>query len=146
MRYLIPKMLFDKLASKILNSIVNQKAFGFNPRAPPSRASIMTSDDLVPLVGSGRIAVHTHGIEQLSGNDVILKDESTIRDIDTIVCATGYRCDYSIFGQTIFGGPVFEDTRLYQNVWPITAEYNNSIALIGVVTLDGAVPTVQVSH
>ena len=153
MRELVPKWLLNSMTCRIFNSNVNHKGFGLTPRYSYAESSeVMVSDDLIPLIGNGRVHFIPEGIKQLTSRNVILTNGSVIDNVDTVICATGYRCDFSFVDERVFGGPTFRDTMLYQNMWPVdvygvnwAGDGGNRLVVIGAVTTDGSVPTVLVS-
>ena len=143
----LPKSLLEFFGRKIANSLLNQNGFGFNPKYSFVESNdIMVNDDLPLLVGNGRVKFISEGIAFFEGNDVHFADGKVLKDVDTVICATGYNCDFSLMDETVFGGPTFRETKLYQNVWPIKSEqYGDSLAVIGAISADGSIQTIQVS-
>lgn len=102
------------------------------PAPSPLLSLPAASDTLIPQLKSGQIA-SLQGIKQFTGpRSLELNDGTVIDDVDAVICATGYKADFTVapFIETSkppnYEGP--ELTRLWMNMFP--PQYADSMALV----------------
>lgn len=91
-------------------------------------------EDIVPFLKNGEVT-SVQGIRRFSGpKSIEFNDGTVVNDIDTVICCTGYRADWSVapFLKTSMptahgygGAPIY---RLYMNLFP--PEYANSCVFL----------------
>ncbi|WP_088623307.1 NAD(P)/FAD-dependent oxidoreductase [Oceanicola sp. 22II-s10i] len=91
-----------------------QERFGLRrPEHPMWREHATLSNDLLPYVGHGYIALKPN-VERLNGDTVLFEDGSEEK-VDAIVYATGYRLDFPFLSEAVFD-PEMEAGRLYRRM------------------------------
>lgn len=95
------------------------------------------SDTLIPALRAGTITSTREPARILpNGKDVELADGTTLKDIDAIICCTGYDIDLSILDQhdpTLLPNETQDSRytpRLYQNIFSL--QHPQSLAFIGI--------------
>ena len=66
----------------------------------------MVTDELSPLLMSGRVQVRA-GVERFTKTGALLKDGTSIQDVDVVICATGYRPRYTFLDESIIPSKFF---------------------------------------
>lgn len=98
------------------------------------------SDTLIPALRAGTVtSTHEPTRILLNGTDVELADGTILKDIDTIICCTGYELDLSVLGQndpTLLPNGKHDSRfhpRLYQNIFSL--QHPHSLAFIGIAII-----------
>ena len=137
----LSKLFLDNLVNK-----VQQQEFGaFDPqwRLAPAPSLLhqnpTVTESLIPALRAGTIT-STHAPKQINGEYTVELQDGTILEVDSIVCCTGYRLDYSILGNydptlisSAEGRHDIDSPRLYQNIFSI--DHPDSLAFVGVALI-----------
>jgi dimethylaniline monooxygenase (N-oxide forming) len=102
-RLRLPTRLTRMLMARLVRlAIGDQRRFGVRrPEHPMWREHATLSQDLLPAIGHGRIAMKPN-IAELAGEEIVFTDGSR-RHFDAVIYATGYRTSFPFLGKEIVG-------------------------------------------
>ena len=139
---MLPPWLLRLYYGKDIETQLNQRAFGFDPRRSFGTSGIMINSDIAPRIISEQIKMKPD-ICCLTKDSAILVDESCV-EIDDIILCTGYQPHFPFLEKSIFFGEEGE-MMLYKRVFPPKlAAIHPTLAFVGMIRIAGlAIPVCE---
>ena len=148
----LPTFIRDFIVTNIAYFTVGPHSTEFAPKTPPSASHPTVKTEFMERVSTGTIIVKPNIAElKAEDNSIVFVDGSVVRDIDTIIYATGYNIKFPFLDKEVVSGgekieQQFEEEYrenlvwLYKYIFP--PKFPN-IAFIGLVQAIGAIMPVS---
>lgn len=124
----------DMFFMKMCHSKLDHYKYGLCPIYPPSRLNIMINDEIPMKLMSGKVKMKP-ALKQLTDKNALFVDGYVLKDVDVVLCATGYQSKRPFLSQNI----ISDDTeQLYLAMFP-RQRRTSTIATIGCFRVKGPV-------
>jgi len=134
MSYILPYKWECYLAESPGKGFYNLKEFGLQPNHRYDQRIETISDELCPVLMQGLAQIRP-GVRRINKRSVEFTDGTIEEDIDTIVCCTGYKPDYSFLDKSSVD---YYKDGLYKRVFPPTLE-KPTLSFIGSIYVQGGI-------
>lgn len=153
-RYLptVSDFMMNKIVNKLQNDVFSMRPeWRLSPAPPLKHSPIVISDNLVKNFADG-VVNSVPAVEKFLDGTTVQLTDGTKLEVDTVICCTGYRKDFSIMDRNVdptrnttprwlalpgsYGKPL---PRLYQNIFSL--DHPDSLAFTGCIAfVTGAFP------
>ncbi|XP_076450173.1 dimethylaniline monooxygenase [N-oxide-forming] 2-like [Babylonia areolata] len=141
----LPSRLFHRTLVRNATRVLNPVASGIQPEASLHDAQVIfLVNDLLPSkIFTGQVKV-VSAIQRVTGTgEIHLKDGKVLKEVDDIIFATGYKCNFDAIDPSILSSdPKSGRLDLYQLMYPVSLPHD-SLALVGCLSTTGSLPPVH---
>ncbi|KAK5869973.1 hypothetical protein PBY51_024645 [Eleginops maclovinus] len=135
---LLPINFLNWLGEKKINAMYDHTMYALKPTHRLFSQIPVINDDLPLKILSGLVILKPN-VKEICGSSVVFEDGSTVKNVDTIVFATGYNYDFPYLPSS---SKYMSGHRLglYKHVFPPNLEHN-TLAVVGFIHALGAIMT-----
>ncbi|KAK2744132.1 hypothetical protein FQN57_004392 [Myotisia sp. PD_48] len=87
---IVPPKVNEWILTRLCNTIMGEPPEEIKPKHSLTEVNFTLRSDLLENIRTGRITAHRASVERITEESIILTNNTTIDDIDVIICCTGY--------------------------------------------------------